>query len=303
MGNNQKAAFFGVAPVDPVVKWAGGKRKLAHHLVSEYMTGTGPGSKFLRYFEPFAGGLAVYLTARAALGEFPAVLSDRCAQLVRAYRTIRFEATLVAAECKVVADEFAAARRPEVRYYELRREYNNIRSVDANDHSVRATLREAALFLFLNRACYNGLWRVNKASEFNTPYGGKLGAMPDFDRLGNFGRALEGAQLVHSDYGDVLAIARTGDLVYLDPPYDGGYTGYCSGGFGWGEQVLLAERARSAAQRGARVIASNRATKRIGDLWTDCGFAVEFVDVRHSVGATGARRGNVGEAIFSWGET
>lgn len=282
--------------VAPLVKWAGGKRKIDVHVAT--LLGPLRG----RYFEPFCGGAAVFLAMRAVHRPlFPATIGDACRPLIAMYRIVRDDAyrPRIAAELRRIERDFNAPGVGKVGqralYGTWREQFN--RGCYGNGPPVEM----AALFLFLNKAGYNGLWRVNQSGEFNVPRGDYDEVkLPSKEHLDAFAQTLESATLFAGDYQEPLSWAGDGDAVYLDPPYDGGFTNY-DAPFNWPEQLALADNAASAARRGARVVASNRATDRIRQLYSDLGFTVQLLDVRHSIGAKGDRRRLVGEILASRG--
>lgn len=275
--------------VDPIVKWVGGKRRIAEHLIAAMPLA------IRTYYEPFCGGAAVLLAlqvdATRVVGR--SIISDACGPLITTYRAIIRDADAVSAELRGHEEAHRA-----VHYDTVREEYNRDRSVGP-----AADTRLAGRFLYLNRACFNGLYRTNRAGEFNVPFGkARTVTLPSLAQLHAFATALRYVGIEEADYGAVVARASRGDVVYADPPYDSptddGFTAYGAGqDRPWEFQVQLAGACALARDRGATVIASNRATNRIRDLWGRHGFEIRELDVRHMVGATAERRGLVGEII------
>lgn len=323
-------------PVDPLVKWAGGKRRIAPLIVHEYIGSllppqreihgdvlNGKLARFRRYREPFLGGGAVFLEMSAAYPHFDAVLGDMCRPLVASYRVVRDAggAEAVSEELRQFEGYYnAGSSSQQARLYDEERELFN--AGEADPASMKAVV-QAARFIFLNRACFNGLYRTNSRGQFNVPFGKRTSiALPTLEHLRAFAAVLgptptspgpdrdlyviEGwTDLRVEGYEVSLSEAAEGDVVYLDPPYakvgGAGFTGYQPGDFGWAEQERLALRSREAVRRGAVVVASNRATPECVALWRDCGFEVAVHGVRHCVGAEGDRRGVVEEMIAAGG--
>lgn len=273
---------------EPIVKWVGGKRRIADRILALMP------STIRTYYEPFCGGAAVFLALRNSphvVGHYE--ISDACRPLIRTYRAIAADPVSVSAELETHRDQHCA-----VYYDTTREEFNDDRAV-----GLAADVRCAGRFIYLNRACFNGIYRVNQAGRFNVPFGkARHVALPSYDELRAFQRALMRAHVEAVDYREQLALAERTDVVYLDPPYDSpddkGFTAYGAGeGRPWEFQCALANAATMAVARGATVIASNRATNRIRELWGGRGFEIHDLDVRHQVGATSDRRRKVGEIL------
>jgi DNA adenine methylase len=264
------------------VKWAGGKTRLLPELVAR-MPRT-----FRRYYEPFCGGAALYLHVEPA----HAVLADLNADLIETYRTI-------ATQCDAVIEalcQHAAAHSAE-HYYATRDRWNA-----RQDHS--ATWR-AATFFYLNKTCFNGLWRVNRSGAFNAP----LGSYDD-PRIVNeanlraaataFGRAT----LACGSFEGTACHAGAEDFVYFDPPYvplteTSRFTAYTAGGFGDQDQRALADLAHRLVSRGCYVMLSASDTPRVRELYGD--FQIDRVACGRSIGANPATRGRVSELVITAG--
>src|SRR5262249_58560911 len=243
----------------PIVKWAGGKSKLLDELCARAPTSFG------RYFEPFMGGGALFFRLRPV----EATLSDRNEALIECYRAVRDE----------VDDVIDALVRPRARH---RREYY----YDVRD-AWNAGMREAtsaergATFIYLNKTCYNGLWRVNSQGEFNVPMGRyERPAILDAAALHTAAGALRGRALLARPFEAVLDEADAGDFVYFDPPYvpvgaTADFTGYTAGRFGLADQERLARAFRELAGRGCAVMLSNSDTPLVRRLYA--GFRIDRV--------------------------
>lgn len=205
-------------------------------------------------------------------------------------------------------DEFIGTARalftPEMnhagRYYALREEFNRTRTTR------RQARRRAAIFLYLNRHCYNGLCRYNASGEFNAPFGRYLRPyFPERELRGCMAKS-RNAKFVHADFGETLAQARRGDVVYCDPPYTpisrtAHFTAYSSGGFQWTDQVRLADSARKLAERGVRVVISNHDTVITRALYAGMGAALTGFKVRRTISCDARRRNRVGELLAVFG--
>jgi len=177
--------------VTPIFRWAGSKRKLLDAIVSCLPP------TYSRYIEPFVGSACLFFTLRPA----SAILNDLNEDLIAAYSTIRNHPQLV---------HRAAAKWPatEESYYEIR---DGLKPTDP--------IVAAARFAYLNRYCFNGVYRANKKGQFNVPMGKQTGEFPTLTDFRRCSIALRKAQLLAKDFGTCLANVRRGDFVYLDPPY------------------------------------------------------------------------------------
>ena len=232
-------------PGSPIVKWVGGKTRLLPEIAARLPRTYG------RYFEPFAGGAAVFFH----LAPHAAVLADRNADLIATYRAVATDPEGVIRRLAIhrAAHDEGALLRDAGRW---------------NDASVDwSPLDRAATFIYLNRTCYNGLYRVNRAGGFNVPMGRyKNPLVCDPEGLRAASRVLAGASLVCADYRTAVADARAGDLVYFDPPYDpvtttANFVSYTAGAFGPDDQRALGELARTAdrSRRGGRAVEQRHA--------------------------------------------
>ncbi len=274
----------------PVLKWAGSKRALAE-VVRRAFDGPPP----RRHVEPFAGAACVHV-ARVNAGELAgrgALLADACPPLVAFYRGLRIDPGAVAD----AADTMRWGDGWREWYAPARAQLNALLA-GMNQWS-RMAPAEAALFLWVNRACFNGLFRVNARGEFNTPAGAyQQLARPSRTRLMALATALQPVSLWCADYAETLAACGEGDHVYVDPPYLGTFAGYTSGTWDDAQHARLALAAHQARLRGAHVVASNADVPRVRALWCGLGFTARPVAAYHSVGAGADRRGRVAELLL-----
>lgn len=274
----------------PVIKWAGGKTRLLDELVAR-----APAS-FGRYFEPFAGGAALFFR----LAPTRAVLNDANVDLIQMYRT------LAAHPARVIA-KFRMRTRCHTQqpgYYDMIRSWWNAADRGEDRDALGTQTYDAfhaSAFLYLNRACFNGLWRVNRAGAFNVPQGDTT-PVCDAPALMRAARQLARAELRSGDYRDAVRDARRGDFVYFDPPYDpisatSSFTKYTASDFGVAEQRQLADVARDLAAKGVHVMLSNNDTPRVRRLYR--GFVIDRVMCRRSINADTTRRRAIAEVIIT----
>lgn len=259
----------------PFVKWVGGKRALLPQLEALFP------ARFDRYFEPFVGGGAVYFHLQPGT----AYLSDYNADLVNAYRVVRDEVDALIAHLKTHLND------PEY-YYELR----------AKRPETLAPVEAASRMIYLNRTCFNGLYRVNAKGGFNVPYGKhKNPQICNEETLRLASAALQGAVLNHDPYMAVLERAKAGDFLYFDPPYHpltetANFTSYTPGSFNAQDQRDLAETFIALANRGCKVMLSNSDTPFIRELYG--AFHIETVMAPRMVNRDASKRGPVSELVI-----
>jgi DNA adenine methylase len=296
-----------VKAAKPVLKWAGGKRQLLPQLRQYYP------ARFESYLEPFLGSGAVFfdLQARGALRGHRALLADSSLDLIGTYLAVRDHVDeVIRALGALQAGHADGAGR---HYYEVRDERFNPqrRAVHAAGGTYPAAL--AAMFIYLNRTGYNGLFRVNARGDFNVPAGRyDRPRVCDADNLRAASAALQppGVELVRASFLDALGRARAGDFVYLDPPYaplnrTANFTEYTAEGFGPAEQRALREAVLDLAGRGVQVLLSNSAADEVKRLYGDnrlarrLGLRTHLVPARRAINSRGTSRGPVLEYVIT----
>jgi DNA adenine methylase len=264
----------------PVLKWAGGKRRLVPDILAVLPL------QVETYYEPFLGGGAVFF-ALAAQGRFRrAVLSDQNSDLVAVYLAVRDDV-------EGVIDVLRGMPHSEQDYYRIR------------GSRPRTLVRRAARIIYLNKTGYNGLYRVNRAGEYNVPFGRY--ARPnicDADNLRAVARALQGVEIAVSDFESTVRGAQAGDAVYFDPPYvplsaTSSFTAYHREPFGWEEHLRLARVFAELSERGVRVALSNSDTPETRQLYER--FECSLVQVRRPINSNAQGRGPVNELLVSGG--
>lgn len=260
----------------PFLKWAGGKAKLAPQIMARFP------DRFRRYHEPFIGGGAVFF----ALGPREATLSDVNADLITTYRAIR--------------DHVESLIEVLLHHRASEEDFYRIRAVDPGGLSL---IESAARTIYLNRTCFNGLYRVNRKGQFNVPFGRYANPrICNAENLRAVSDALQGVDLRVEDAMAIGRRARRGDLVYFDPPYDpisptASFTSYAKTGFGRTEQERLAEVFAHLAERGVHAVLSNSDTPFVRKLYKR--FEIETVYARRAINSRADRRGPVPEVLVS----
>ena len=260
---------------DPFLKWAGGKRWLA-------ASGKLPvPDNYARYVEPFLGGGAVFFHLKPTT----AVLSDLNGELIELYRVVR--------------------DHPKEFQY-LMKDHQKFHSTDYY-YEVRATvpmsiMERAARTLYLNRTCWNGLYRVNLSGNFNVPRGTKNTVMFDGETFYKASEALNNAELICGDFEATISATGPGDFVFIDPPYTvqhnlNGFLKYNERIFSWSDQLRLRDCVVAAIERGAAVAVTNADHESVREIYRD---VCEYRQLsRASVLANDAsRRGKTTEALF-----
>jgi DNA adenine methylase len=261
----------------PFVKWAGGKTSLLPELLRRVPP------RFGAYFEPFLGGGALFFALRPAR----AVLGDINEDLISAYLEVR--------------DDPEGLMRALDRYDYDREVYYRVRSLSTADLDRQS---RAARFLYLNRTCYNGLYRVNRRGEFNVPMGRYRRPLRLYDPvvLRAASAALATAEILLASFDQSVTAARPGDFVYLDPPYwpiasTASFTRYSAAGFTETDQKWLKALVDRLTERGVRVLLSNSDTPFTRWLYAD--YHIETVRAPRAINSAPEGRGAVSELLVS----
>ncbi|WP_242111968.1 DNA adenine methylase [Luteimonas aquatica] len=255
-----------ITSITPFLKWAGGKRWLLRsHKMAFDLNG------IERYVEPFVGSAAVFFSLQPKR----ALLNDANAELIETYKAIK-------SDWKSVLDLLRKHQRShsDDYYYQVR------------DSAPTAQATRAARFIYLNRTCFNGLYRVNRRGEFNVPRGTKNSVLLDSDDFELISRKLSKVTLQSGDFERVVDQCGSGDFIYADPPYtvkhnNNGFIKYNEKLFSWSDQERLKDALIRASDRGARVLVSNADHPSIQELYADATCAIVK---RHSVMASESER-------------
>ncbi len=268
----------------PFVKWAGGKRQLLRALLPR----VDRARPFGAYHEPFVGGGALFfaLWGQGWLNDTAVYLSDNNEELITAYRVVRDDVDSLIARL-----EAHAAQHGKDYYYEVRA------------HVPTSPVDRAARMIYLNKTCYNGLYRVNSKGLFNVPFGRyKNPTIVDRANLEAASKALARAEVFVSSFEGVLERAEAGDFVYFDPPYaplsaTSNFTSYGKAGFGVADQERLAEVVAGLADRGVKVLLSNSSADLVKRLYGR--YTLEWVEAGRNINSKSAGRGPLLEALVS----
>ena len=273
--------------VVPVVKWVGGKRQLLDDITPLLP------KRINSYCEPFLGGGAVLFSVQPS----KAIVNDLNSDLMLVYKVIRDDVEALIASLK------KHENNPDYFY--------KIRDMDRNKriYQSMSNIDKASRILYLNKTCFNGLFRVNSSGEFNSPFGNYknpniinepvLRAVNKYFSLNNI-------TFYNEDFSETLKRVSKSCFVYLDPPYDpvsdtSSFTGYNKGGFDKKEQIRLKECCDELNQRGVKFMLSNSATTFIKELYKE--YNITIVEARRSINADATKRGVVEEVLIRNYET
>lgn len=263
----------------PFLKWAGGKRQLLPELLRRV-------PPFKRYFEPFVGGGALFFR----LAPPCATLSDVNGELINAYQVIRDDV-------EGVIKELSSIEHNEDFFYECR---------DADRTPAFATwspVKRAARLIYLNKTCFNGLYRVNSKGFFNVPFGDiRTPNYLDVENLRRCSATLQGQTIAVAPFGAVLDQAERGDFIYFDPPYapltaTANFTAYAKDGFRGEDQEALRDLCRKLDEKGVSWMLSNSSAPLILDLYKE--YEIEFVEAARHINSKVGGRGKVKEVIIT----
>ncbi len=262
----------------PFVKWAGGKTQLLATF-DEYIP-----EHFNRYHEPFVGGGAMFFNMCRRTPQLSASLSDLNQELINCYAIVRDDVEQLIKALK--------KHKNESNYF------YQIRSLDT---SSLTDVERAARLIYLNKTCFNGLYRVNRSGQFNVPFGSyKNPRTCDEDNLRATSKALGKTRIVHRHFAEALKTARKGDFVYLDPPYQplsatSSFTSYTSKCFGEDDQKQLASIFAELDRRGCLVMLSNSDNEFVRELYGE--FRQEVVYATRAINCRADRRGRISELL------
>jgi DNA adenine methylase len=244
--------------IKPIVKWAGGKRQLLDVLGEHFP------KQFGTYFEPFLGGAAVYFRLASTRPPFKAVLSDINKELIATYNIVQKKIDELIPLLKDHKINYEST--PENYFYKIRA-YEPFSDLD-----------QAARLIFLNKTCFNGLYRVNSKNKFNVPFGRYSNpAICDEENLRAVSKALNvcEANVICADFRKIAEQAQSGDFVYFDPPYQptnstSNFTSYTKEGFTFKDQKDLADLALTLHEMHCHVVVSNSDVPEIRSCKQDC---------------------------------
>ncbi len=290
----------------PLVKWAGGKGQLLDDIRVNYPEGIGETTT--RYAEPFIGGAAVLFDILNVYSFDEIYISDINRDLINLYTTVKDEPKSLIESLKILKNEYMSLTYEEQREYYLnkREKFNEIITTSYRIPSVEM----ASLFVFLNKTCFNGLYRVNSKGLFNVPMGRyKNPLICDEENILNVSYKLQNAKIVHADYKKSIDFIDEHTFVYFDPPYrplteTSSFTSYTKDQFDDNDQIELAEYVRQLTRIGAKVMVSNSDPRNTNpddnffdDLYSD--FNISRVQANRMINSKGSSRGKITELLIT----
>ncbi|MCL2438135.1 MAG: DNA adenine methylase [Coriobacteriia bacterium] len=290
----------------PFIKWAGGKSQLLADIQKKYPAGLG--KSINRYCEPFVGGGAVLFDVLSKYQMEDVLINDVNRELINAYIQIKHHVDDLIDELDILQTAFWAMSTEERKtfYYDKRDKFNCIKM----NGDERANLEKAALFIFLNRTCFNGLFRVNGKGLFNVPIGSyKRPAICDADNLKRVSCLLQNVTIKCGDYKECLPFVNRNTFVYIDPPYrpitqTSSFTAYAETAFNDKEQIELGEFVDNLHLVGAKIVVSNsdpKNTNQHDDFFDELysPYKIERVSAKRMINCNGDSRGKVSELLIS----
>ena len=262
----------------PLVKWVGGKRQLMFELLKNMP------ESYNRYFEPFIGGGALFFELQPENG----YISDMNAELINLYSVVRDNVY------ELIQD---------LNKHEITKEYFlKIRNLDrTKKYNTLSNVEKAGRFIYLNRTCFNGMYRVNAQGQFNVPFGNyKNPRIVDADNLINCSKLLKNTEIKCADFSEVLNKVKKGDFVYFDPPYvplseTSSFTSYTKDGFDIDMQFKLREVCDELDSMGVKFMLSNSDTKLVHELYSS--YKINKVFASRAINANANGRGKITEVL------
>lgn len=264
--------------IAPFLKWAGGKRWLVQ---SEELFLP---ASYKRYIEPFLGSGAVFFS----LNQKPFIIGDANRELINCYRALRDNPEKVSKALSI------HQRKHSHDYY-----YRVRSSEPRTDHT------KAARFIYLNRTCFNGLYRVNLKGEFNVPKGSKEKVLLESDDFDKVSSILRDGQILNQDFEKTIELAESGDFIFVDPPYTvkhnmNGFVKYNEKIFSWDDQVRLRNAICSAVDKGVKITLTNADHASIYELYDGLG-RIEKISRNSVIAGTSQHRGKTTEVLIKFG--
>ena len=289
-------------PAKPFVKWAGGKTQLLEILRQKYP------HRIEKYCEPFVGGGAVLFDVLNTFRPETVFINDINKELINTYRQIRDAADVLIAQLAEIQDTYRnqSLEKNKELFYEKRSRYNELKM----NGTAAENLEKAALFIFLNKTCFNGLYRVNSNGFFNVPFNNaKNPAICDAENLQECSRLLQNVEMLDGDYKNCRNFIDDKTFVYIDPPYrpltqTSAFTSYSESGFSDKEQIELGSFIEELSQKGAHIVASNSDPKNadandtfFDDLYSS--FRIERISASRMINSKSDGRGNINELLIT----
>ena len=262
----------------PIVKWVGGKRQLMFELLKNMP------KTYNRYFEPFIGGGALFFELQPQNG----YISDMNEELINLYSVVQDDVY------NLIDD---------LNKHEISKDYFlKIRNIDRTEkYNKLSDIQKASRFIYLNRTCFNGMYRVNSQGQFNVPFGNyKNPRIVDAENLINCSKLLKNTEICCADFSEILNKVKKGDFVYFDPPYvplneTSSFTSYTKDGFDLDMQFKLRDVCDELDSKGVMFMLSNSDTKLVNELYSN--YEIKKVFASRAINANGNGRGKITEVL------
>ena len=289
----------------PFIKWVGGKGQLLPEINKLYPIELG--KNITKYAEIFLGGGAVLFDILSKYKLDEVYISDKNLELINTYKSIRDNVDILIKSLKEMEEQYIPLNNEDrkIYYYEKREEYNSLKI-----NSEMNNIEKAILFIFLNKTCFNGLYRVNKKGEFNVPMGAyKKPKICDEENLKNVSLTLRNVKIVYADYRESEKFIDDKTFVYIDPPYrplniTSSFTSYTENDFNDKEQIELAEYINVLNKKGAKIVISNSDPKNndIDDNFFDKlydNYNINRVKATRMLNSNASLRGAINELLIT----
>lgn len=290
----------------PFVKWAGGKGQLVNEIGNHYPIGLG--KEINKYAEPFVGGGAILFDILSHYKLDSVYISDINSELINTYRIIRDDVENLISLLSKIQDEYLPydSERRKQYYYDKRERYNSLKL----NRESSINIEKAALFIFLNKTCFNGLYRVNRNGLFNVPIGNyKNPCICDSKNLRNISKVLQNVTITCGDFEQSEKFIDQNTFVYFDPPYrpisiTSNFTSYTAIQFDDAEQIRLAKFVEKMNAKGAKILLSNSDPQNFSlddsffeDLYSS--FNIRRVEANRMINSNSNGRGKINELLIS----
>ena len=289
----------------PFIKWVGGKGQLLPEINKLYPIELG--KNINKYAEIFLGGGAVLFDILSKYKLDEVYISDKNLELINTYKSIRDNVDILIKSLKEMEEQYILLNNEDrkIYYYEKREEYNSLKI-----NSEMNNIEKAILFIFLNKTCFNGLYRVNKKGKFNVPMGAyKKPKICDEENLKNVSLTLRNVKIVYADYRESEKFIDDKTFVYIDPPYrplniTSSFTSYTENDFNDKEQIELAEYINVLNKKGAKIVISNSDPKNndIDDNFFDKlykNYNINRVKATRMLNSNASLRGAINELLIT----
>ena len=289
----------------PFIKWVGGKGQLLSEINKLYPVELG--KNINKYAEIFLGGGAVLFDILSKYKLDEVYISDKNLELINTYKSIRNNVDILIKSLKEMEEQYIPLNNEDrkIYYYEKREEYNSLKI-----NSEVNNIEKAILFIFLNKTCFNGLYRVNKKGKFNVPMGAyKKPKICDEENLKNVSLTLRNVKIVYADYRESEKFIDDKTFVYIDPPYrplniTSSFTSYTENDFNDKEQIELAEYINVLNKKGAKIVISNSDPKNndIDDNFFDKlykNYNINRVKATRMLNSNASLRGAINELLIT----